>query len=131
MSAIVVAWLLVLGLRKKFSDDYTSNRFFNFGQVILVLWTVAALVSLFWAVQQGLLGTPEMQIVGNGSDSSNLNWVSGSHFAATSVGVGHLRPLLAYKALMLAWALWLAYALLKWLHGGGGPASATAATGEN
>ena len=118
MSAIVVAWLLVLGLRKKFRDDYTSNRFFNFGQVILVLWTVAALVSLFWAVQQGLLGTPEMQIVGNGSDSSNLNWyqdrTSPQLPSASVISV----PLLAYKALMLAWALWLAYALLKWLQWG-------------
>jgi len=71
-----------------------------------------------------------MQIVGNGSDSSNLNWyqdrTSPQLPSASVISV----PLLAYKALMLAWALWLAYALLKWLQWGG-PASATAATGEN
>jgi hypothetical protein len=118
MSAIVVAWLLALGLRKKFSDQYASNRLFNAGQVILAVWTLAALVSLFWAVQQGLLGTPEMQIVGNGSDSSSLNWYQDRTSAQLPTAWVISVPLLVYKLLMLAWALWLAYALLRWLQWG-------------
>jgi hypothetical protein len=118
MSAIVVAWLLALGLRARFSDRYTSNRLFNFGQVILALWTLAALASLFWAVQQGLLGTPEMQIVGNGSDSSSLNWYQDRTAPQLPIAWIVSAPLLVYKLLMLAWALWLAYALLRWLQWG-------------
>jgi len=118
MSVIVVGWLLALGLRAKFSDRYTGNRLFNFGQVVLALWTLAALVSLFWAVQQGLLGAPEMQIAGNGSSASSLHWYQ-DRTAAQLPGAWVLSvPLLVYKLLMLAWALWLAYALLKWLHWG-------------
>jgi len=120
MSAIVVGWLLVLGLRRKFSDRYTSNRLFNFGQILLALWTLAALVSLFWAVQQGLLGTPEMQIAGNGSSAWNLNWYQDRTAPQLPTAWVLSVPLLVYKLLMLSWALWLAYALLKWLHWGWG-----------
>jgi hypothetical protein len=118
MSLIVVGWLLALGLRRRFSDRYTGNRLFNFGQVVLALWTLAALVSLFWAVQQGLLGTPEMQIAGNGSSAGSLNWYQDRTAPQLPRAWVLSVPLLVYKLLMLAWALWLAYALLKWLHWG-------------
>jgi hypothetical protein len=118
MSVIVVGWLLALGLRRRFSDHYTGNRLFNAGQVVLALWTLAALISLFWAVQQGLLGTPEMQIAGNGSGAWNLNWYQDRTAPQLPRAWVISVPLLAYKLLMLAWALWLAYALLGWLHWG-------------
>ena len=47
---------------------------FDLGQIFLAVWTLVALIILFWAIQQGLLGTPEMQITGNGSTASQLHW---------------------------------------------------------
>jgi len=44
-----------------------SARGFNLAQVGLVVLTLSSLVLLFDAVQQGLLGTPDMQITGNQS----------------------------------------------------------------
>lgn len=91
---------------------------FNAAQVGLVILTLAALASLVAAVQQGLLGHPDMQIAGNGSTSFLLNWY------ADRVGPAPTRawvvsvPLLAYRLLMLAWALWLSFAMLRWLRWG-------------
>ncbi len=116
ISAVIVGWFFALGLRKKFSDEYSSNSFFNVGQVILLLWTFAALIGLFWAVKNGLLGIPEMQIVGNGSQAFNLNWYQDRTSDALPVAWVISVPLLAYRLLMLAWALWLAYALLQWMR---------------
>ena len=56
-----------------------------------------------------------MQIEGNGSSAYLLNWyldrVSEQYPRATIISV----PLFVYRALMMTWALWLAYSLLKWI----------------
>jgi len=117
LTAVIVAgWLLALGVRRRFGEAYSSNRWFNFGQVLLALLTIAAIVSLFWAVENGLLGYPEMQVAGNGSDLWNLHWYQDRTRAALPSAWVVSVPMMVYRLLMLAWALWLAYALLKWLR---------------
>jgi hypothetical protein len=115
-AAVVVAgWLLALGWRRE-RGATLSARGFDLVQVLLVGWTVAAIAILFYAIQQGLLGQPEMQIAGNGSGAEYLRWYqdrSGNVLPqAWIVSV----PLLVYRLLMLAWALWIAAALLRWLR---------------
>ena len=78
----------------------------------------AALGILLVVVHAGLLGDPEMFISGNGSSTTALRW-----FQARS---GPLLPqpgcvsisIWWYRLAMLAWALWLAAALLRWLRWG-------------
>ena len=87
-------------------------------QTGLVGLSLAALAALFAAVEQGLLGLPEMQIAGNGSTSAALDWYqdrSGPELPGVWVV---LVPILVYRGLMLAWALWLAVRLLDWLRWG-------------
>ena len=43
MAAIVVAWLLLLGLRKKQGHEIKEVTIFNFMQVVLVLLTLVAM----------------------------------------------------------------------------------------
>ncbi|MGR9052439.1 MAG: hypothetical protein ACU84J_07310, partial [Gammaproteobacteria bacterium] len=115
-AGVVVAWLLVLGIRK--TKPAREPGYFNSLQVCIGLLTLAALLLLFAAIQQGLLGSPEMQITGNDSSPYQLNWYQDRSPAklpeATVVSV----PLMAYRILMLAWSLWLASALLSWLKWG-------------
>jgi len=115
---IVVAWLLALGIRaKKYT---TESRYFNLIQITLGMLTFVSLILLFVAVQHGLLGSPDMQIVGNQSSAFNLNWYQdrsdGVLPTATIISV----PLIAYRILMLLWSLWLAVSLLNWLKWGWG-----------
>ena len=114
---VVVGWLLALGLRHRLQQPRPRWRF-NLIQIGLVLLTLAALAMLIAAVQQGLLGRPEMQIGGNGSHSGALRWyVDRSQGETPRVWVFSL-PMIVYRGLMLAWALWLAFRLLAWLRWG-------------
>ncbi len=118
MAAIVVAWLLLLGLREKRGMEIKQFVVFNLLQVLLVILTLFALGTLFFAIQQGLLGHPDMQIGGNGSSGHSLHWYQ-DRIGTELPGAWIITvPLLAYRIAMLLWALWLAMALLRWLRWG-------------
>ncbi|AEX99830.1 hypothetical protein GU3_00370 [Oceanimonas sp. GK1] len=117
MAATVVFWLLALGLRDRWQHRQ-AGAWFNLAQIGLALLTLLALGYLFHAIQQGLLGLPEMQIAGNGSDGRRLNWYQDRSEATLATGWVLSVPLLVYRLLMLVWALWLAFALLGWLRWG-------------
>jgi hypothetical protein len=116
LGVTLVGWFLFTGLRKRFSAGFVASRLFQLGQITLVAWTVAALISLFVAVERGLLGRPDMQVAGNGSTNLLLRWYQDRTQATLPTAWVFSIPLFAYRALMLAWALWLAYSLLGWLR---------------
>lgn len=115
-AALVVGWLVALGFRS--THPAQRAKLFDLGQVVLVGWTLTALVILVYAVQQGLMGTPEMQIQGNGSSSENLHWFDDRTGPIPEQPWVLSVPMLAYRGVMLAWALWLAISLLRWLRWG-------------
>ncbi len=117
LAMLVVAWLLALGARTRLTDD-TRKSTFNLAQIALGLLTVIALTILFQAIKQGLLGSPDMQIAGNGSSAYNLLWYQDRTSSAFPRATVWSAPLMVYRLLMLAWALWLAFALLRWLRWG-------------
>src|SRR5437773_38050 len=117
VAAIVAGWLLALGWRKERGGTLGDGGF-DLLQLLLVFWTVLALHGLFAAIQQGLLGLPDMQITGNGSTAALLRWYhdrAGSTLPRTWVVSV---PLLIYRLAMLGWALWIAWAVLWWLRWG-------------
>jgi len=114
---LVAGWLFALGLRARLETEIPAWRF-NLMQAGLFLLSLAALAALAAAVQQGLLGLPEMQIAGNGSTSTRLDWYQDrSRSELPQVWVVSV-PILVYRGLMLVWALWLAFRLLGWLRWG-------------
>ena len=118
LAAVVVAWLISLGLRKTRGHEVKKVATFNIMQLFLVLLTFAALGSLFFAIQQGLLGHPDMQIGGNGSMGHTLYWYQDRTTPLLPTAWVISVPILAYRISMLLWALWLAMALLRWLRWG-------------
>ena len=87
-------------------------------QVGLALLTALALGVLVAAVPGGLLGQPDMHVAGMGSSALQLHWFADrTTDALPRAGVLSL-PLWTYKLAMLAWALWLANALIGWLRWG-------------
>jgi len=115
-AGIVIAWLMLLGWRK--TQPASGLRYFNVLQVIIGLLTVVSLGMLFLAVEQGLLGSPDMQIIGNQSSAFNLNWYQDRSPAILPTATLISVPLIVYRLLMLAWSLWLAVSLLNWLKWG-------------
>lgn len=116
-AALVAGWLFALALRSKMPEGWSARRF-NAVQILLALWTLFALSTLFGAVAQGLLGTPDMQIAGNGSSAFDLRWYQ-DRFDGTLPSAWVLSvSIWFYRGLMLLWALWLANSLLNWLRWG-------------
>jgi hypothetical protein len=74
--------------------------------------------TLYSAVENGLLGIPDMQIAGNQSTSRMLNWtqdrIDGLMPAPWVISL----PEWVFHILMLFWSLWLAFSLLRWLKWG-------------
>ncbi len=118
LALLVAGWLLALGWRERTLIAQDNSRYFNLRQVVLAVWTLFAMAGLIYAVRTGLLGHPDMQIIGNGSSSTLLRWYQDRSAAMLPQAWVLSVPLMAYRFLMLAWALWLAYALLGWLRWG-------------
>jgi len=114
-AALVVAWPLALGWRARHGVE-VPGRWFDLVQLALVGLTLVALGVLFFAIQQGLLGEPRMQIAGNGSSGGLLRWYQDRSGAALPRPWVLSVPLWVYRLAMLAWALWLAIALVAWLR---------------
>lgn len=121
VAVLVVGWLLALGWRQRLAPERLeamSAWRFDLAQLAVVGWTLVALLGLLAAIQQGLLGPPRMQIAGNDSQAGLLRWYldrSGPQLGEVLVVSV---PMLVYRLLMLAWALWLALRLLDWLRWG-------------
>lgn len=117
MALVIVGWLPALSLRER--QPMPRHWLpFNAVQIVMVLWTLAALASLFAAVQAGLLGQPEMQIAGNHSTPLILHWTQDRIGGNMPLPWVATLPVWVFRVLMLAWSLWLALALLGWLKWG-------------
>lgn len=124
---IVVVWFFAMRKRQEAALQI-SEFSFQVIQVGLSLLTLLFVVSLFTSISTGLLGTPQMQL---GSPYVNfvqsiftlpayfqLQWYQ--DVAASELPHAWVLslPLYVYRILMLLWALWLAFSLIKWLRWG-------------
>lgn len=112
--AIVVAWLLAAGAREQWRARIPWWRY-NATQVLFAFFTLVALLSIVGSLPGGLLGTPDMHVTGNGSGGNSLVWFADRSESALPVATAWTVPIWIYKVLILAWALWLSFALLRWL----------------
>jgi hypothetical protein len=117
--ALVVLWLILLGCRARMADATRWGAgLFNLLQLGLGMLTLVALVVLVSAVPKGLLGLPDMHVAGNDSSAWQLHWFLDKSADVLPRGGVLSVSLWVYKIAMLAWALWLANALIGWLRWG-------------
>lgn len=116
--ALVVVWLIALGLRSRHALPERFGVRFNLMQCALALLTLVAIVVLISAVPKGLLGLPDMHVSGNESTAWQLNWFADQTDNGLPQGGVLSVSLWVYKIAMLLWALWLANALIGWLRWG-------------
>jgi hypothetical protein len=112
--ALVVGWLLAMGWRERWRDDIADDDF-RLRQTATGVLSVLALGALVLSIPVGLLGTPDMHIMGNGSFGYQLNWFQDRSDGALPGAAVYSLPLWIYKVAILVWALWLAFALVRWL----------------
>lgn len=116
--ALFVGWLLALGWRAKNPGEGMGFVAFDLRQLVLIVLTFVALLVLGVSIYQGLLGAPEMQVRGNGSTEHTLRWFTDRSGPELPTSWILSVPLLVYRGVMLAWALWIAFALIRWLRWG-------------
>jgi hypothetical protein len=116
--ALTAAWLLVMRWREGWQPSEGLARWrFNTLQVLLALFTVFAIsVLVFSGIRNGLLARPDMGIESVGHYAESLRWfqdqVAGMVEAPSIWSV----PMWVYRWVMLAWAIWMAFALVRWLR---------------
>ena len=112
--AVVAIWLLAFGTRASWSAGWT-RRAYNLSQIGFALLTALAFSAILIGIPSGLLGNPDMHVTGFQSEGHRLTWFADQTETTTpGVAVWSL-PMWIYKALILAWALWLSLALVRWL----------------
>jgi hypothetical protein len=112
--ALVIIWLMLCGAREK--SELNLNWWkFNLVQVVIAGMTVVALLSVVLSLPAGLLGTPDMHVAGHNSYGNVLNWFADGSDSVLPIASVITVPMWVYKGLILAWALWLSFALLRWL----------------
>ena len=117
VALLVALWFFALGARRA-RGGAANAAWFDLMQLVLAGLTLVALAGLFWSIQRGLLGAPQMQIAGNGSHAGMLRWYVDRAEPALPRPWVLSAPLLLYRLAMLAWSLWLAVALLRWARWG-------------
>ena len=113
--ALVVIWLFACGARERAGVERFNDWQFNLAQVVIAATTVLALLAIISALPQGLLGTPDMHVTGHNSHAGQLAWFADRSFSEIPQAAAVTVPIWIYKALILAWALWLSFALVRWL----------------
>jgi hypothetical protein len=107
---VFIVFVAVFEWRTRYAAPVDPQRF-NLLQVGSGILAVIALLAVVTAVPKGLLAHPDMRIL---PDSGELAWfVDQSSGALPSPAVLSV-SLWWYKIAMLAWALWLSFALTRW-----------------
>jgi len=113
---IVVGWMFVWSWRGTMQTETWHPWRFNLLQIALVFLTLSVLSIFIFIVGEGLLGSPEMFILGNQSYAGTLRWFQPTSDTTIPRTVVISVSIWWYRFLMLLWALWLATALIRWLE---------------
>lgn len=119
-SVPVLLWFAALEARRQLAqrDALPKGDMYYLMQVALVLLTVIAAVALASVIPQSLLSAPDMQVQGNGSSNYFYNWYQDRSAQQLPQALVFSVPLWCYRVAMLAWSLWLVFALLQWVKWG-------------
>jgi hypothetical protein len=117
--ALVAAWLLGSQWRRQqaliIHENSEKQGYEPLASWLTLISTVIAVLALIAAVPYGLLTTPDMGVIGNGSFKNSLYWFLDHGNGSLGEVSIYSFPIWIYKGLMLLWATWLSFSLIKWL----------------
>ena len=112
---LVLVWLVAIDWREKRGAGLHDSAF-NVVQVAFAALTLIAMFALVAGIRSGLLGTPDMVIAGSQSYGNTLHWFADRSDAILPQANVISLPIWIYRTAMLLWALWLAWAVTRWLR---------------
>lgn len=113
-SLLVVAWFVAMARRATANTTAWRSGNLQLVQVGLVVLSVMALITLVGTIPASLLSSPDMQVVGNQSNLSELLWYQDRSTQGLPTAWALSVPMWIYRAVMLLWSLWLVFSLMKW-----------------
>jgi hypothetical protein len=113
LEGLVVVALFFFGLGARARAE-VSRFAYNASQFVFALLGIVAFAALYEAVERGFVGAPDVSIAGGGSHAGNLVWFVDRTTGTMPTGGALTLPTWAYRVTMLAWALWVAAALIRW-----------------
>lgn len=117
-SILVVLWFIAMARREMMDTSRFSSGNLQLVQVALVFLSLLAIGSLVRTIPMSLLSTPDMQVVGNQSSAAQLLWYQDRTLQGLPTAWAISVPMWVYRAVMLAWSLWLVFSLLGWCRWG-------------
>lgn len=111
---LVVGWFFVFVWRGSQSFQKTPNKLYLLAQLILAAFTLIVTGIFVTMIGKGLLGWPEMFITGNGSYAGLLRWYQDRCDGNLPQPLVVSVSIWWYRLFVLAWALWLATAFIRW-----------------
>lgn len=108
-------WQFAMRWRAGFDASALSRQRFNALQFVLIGLSAITVLSLLSAIPNGLLATPDMRIAGWGQSAAQMTWFNDMSSGPVPTPWVLSVSLWWYKLAMLLWALWLAFALVRWL----------------
>jgi hypothetical protein len=108
---IFAVWVFAMQWRAN-KLDAPSHARFNLLQVALAALSIFTVGGLIAAIPTGLLQQPDMSVR---SPSDGFAWFLDQAQGALPPVALYSVPLMVYKIAILLWALWLSFALLRWL----------------
>jgi hypothetical protein len=112
----IAAWFFLMDWRGRWQPKRALP--FDLFQLFMAFATLVFVGMLVSSVYKGLVVQPDMQVEGGGSHGGALHWYVDRITSALPEPWIVSVPLWVFRALMLAWALWLALSLVRWLRWG-------------
>ena len=112
--AAIAVWFVALHMRGR-RQRPPGDHLFNLTQIALYGLSIVVLGALAASIPASLLSRPEMMVAGNGSSATYLQWYQDHSQGEIPLAWAITLPLWVYRVAMLMWALWLAFALMRWL----------------
>jgi hypothetical protein len=112
---LVAVSFIALDARQRYLPGELGKWGFDLAQLTLAALSVGAFGALVLAIPSGLLGSPDMHIAGGAGSYGQLAWLADRSSGALPTASAISLPMWSYKLLMLAFALWLASALIGWI----------------
>ena len=114
--ALVALWLFAMQWRGGWAGEVARWRFNAVQLGLATLTFIAVSALLFSGIRDGLLSTPDMGVTGPGSHNGAFSWLVDRTSGELPRPVVLSLPLWVFKALVFAWAVWAAFAVLRWLR---------------
>ncbi|MDF1815876.1 MAG: hypothetical protein P1V20_26995 [Verrucomicrobiales bacterium] len=115
---VVICWFFLIAWRGTERAANAKRLYFNSIQILIILTAIPVIAVFLFALQRGLLGTPQMMVQGNNSSSTVLRWFAQRTESVLPEAEVVTVSIWFYRLLMLAWALWLAVSALRWVRWG-------------